>query len=65
LTQLLIGKLDLKGQPWDVLGALNFSNMGFIVVGAFVVTWIGAFAIFKLRRVDERWAALLEDRRAS
>jgi hypothetical protein len=39
--------------------------MGFIVVGAFVVTWIGAFAIFKLRRVDERWAALLEDRRAS
>jgi high-affinity nickel-transport protein len=65
LTQLLIGQLELRGQPWDVLGALNFSNMGFIVVGAFVVTWIGAFAIFKLRHVDERWAGLLEERKAS
>jgi hypothetical protein len=34
------------------------------VVSAFVVTWVGAFAIFKLRRVDERWAQLLAERHA-
>jgi high-affinity nickel-transport protein len=64
LLQLLIGKLNLQGEPWDAVGALNFANMGFVVVSAFVVTWAGAFAIFKLRRVDERWAQLLEERTA-
>jgi high-affinity nickel-transport protein len=61
LTQLLIGKLDLRGQPWDSLGALDFSNMGFIIVGTFVLTWIVAFAVFRLRRVEERWGQMVEE----
>ncbi|MDQ6741813.1 MAG: HoxN/HupN/NixA family nickel/cobalt transporter [Candidatus Dormibacteraeota bacterium] len=64
LLQLLIGQLKLQGEPWDAVDGLNFANMGFVVVAAFVVTWVGAFAIFKLRHVDERWARLLEERSA-
>jgi high-affinity nickel-transport protein len=64
LLQLLIGQLRLQGEPWDAVGWLNFANMGFVVVAAFVVTWAGAFAIFKVRRIDERWAGLLEERSA-
>jgi len=30
-------------------------------VGAFVLAWAGAFAIYKVRRIDERWAALVDD----
>jgi high-affinity nickel-transport protein len=62
LTQLIIGRLDLRGQPWDALGVLDFSNMGFIIVGAFVLTWVGSFAIFRLRRVEERWGQMVEER---
>ena len=30
-------------------------------VAAFIVTWVVAFAIYKVRRIDERWAALIDD----
>jgi high-affinity nickel permease len=35
--------------------------MGFIIVGAFVLTWIVAFAVFRLRRVEERWGQMVEE----
>ena len=60
LLQVLIGQLKLEGQPWAAIGALNFANMGFIIVGAFVVVWLAAFTIYKVRRVEERWGAALE-----
>jgi nickel/cobalt transporter (NiCoT) family protein len=56
LLQLVIDQLKLRGQPWDALGGLDFSEMGFIIVGAFVLTWAVAFAVFRLRRIDERWS---------
>jgi nickel/cobalt transporter (NiCoT) family protein len=62
LLQLMIGQLRLQGQPWDSISWLNFSSMGFIIVGAFVATWIAAFAVFRLRRVEERWGVLIEER---
>ncbi len=61
ISQLLIDKLRLAGQPWQALGNLDFSNMGFIIVGAFLVTWAAAFAIYKFGRVEERWEANLSD----
>ncbi|GAC1646791.1 MAG: HoxN/HupN/NixA family nickel/cobalt transporter [Candidatus Dormibacteraceae bacterium] len=60
LSQILIDKLGLEGGPWDAIGGLDFSSLGFIIVGAFVATWITAFAAFKLGRVEERWSALVD-----
>ena len=34
-----------------------------MIVVAFVIAWVGAFAIYKVRRIDERWAALVTPRR--
>jgi nickel/cobalt transporter (NiCoT) family protein len=59
LSQLLIGQLGLRGAVVDVVGALNFGNMGFVIVGAFVVTWVAALAFFKVGRVEERWTELV------
>ncbi len=61
LSQLLIDKLSLVGQPWQAVANLNFSNMGFIIVGAFLVTWAAAFSIYKFGRIEERWEATLSD----
>jgi high-affinity nickel-transport protein len=61
LLQLFIGQLKLQGQPWDALGGLNFSNMGFIIVGAFLLTWVVSLAVFRLRRVEERWGLMVEE----
>ncbi len=60
MLQILTKTLDLKGGVWSAIGRLDFANMGFIIVGAFVVTWVGAITIFKLRRVEERWGAMVE-----
>src|SRR5438105_1142762 len=57
LLQVLIGQLRLQGEPWDAISALNFANMGLIIVGAFAVAWAGAFIVYKVRRVEERWGA--------
>lgn len=61
LSQILIDKLGLEGQPWDTLADLNFANLGFIIVGAFVLTWIVAFAAYRVGRIEERWEAHLRE----
>jgi high-affinity nickel-transport protein len=60
VLQILIHSTHASGFPWSAIANLDFGMMGFIIVGAFVVTWVGAFAIFKVRRVEERWSALVE-----
>ncbi|HEY4024875.1 MAG TPA: HoxN/HupN/NixA family nickel/cobalt transporter [Candidatus Dormibacteraeota bacterium] len=59
LGQLLIGQLGLKGPVFDAISGLSFGSLGFVIVGAFVVTWAVAFAVFKVRRVEERWTELV------
>ncbi|MEA2647309.1 MAG: nickel/cobalt transporter (NiCoT) family protein [Chloroflexota bacterium] len=61
LLQMLVQAANLSGGVWDAVGGLDFADMGFFIVGAFVVTWVAAFAIFKLRRIDERWAEMVRD----
>jgi hypothetical protein len=34
--------------------------MGFVIVVTFVLTWAVAFTVYRLRRVEEKWAALVE-----
>ncbi len=61
LSQLLIDKLGLEGQPWDTIGNLDFGSLGFIIVGAFVLTWIVAFAAYRVGRIEERWEQHLRE----
>ncbi len=63
LLQLLIGVLDLKGSVFDAISSLDFANMGFAIVGTFVLVCVAAFAFFKITRIEERWGASLDRRR--
>jgi high-affinity nickel-transport protein len=60
LAQILVKILQLEGEPWDAIGGFDLGSLGFIIVGSFVVAWVIAFAIFKTRRVEERWTALVD-----
>lgn len=60
LLQILSGQLNLKGGFWAIVDTVNFNVMGFIIVAAFVLTWLGAFTIWKARRIEERWGTLIE-----
>ena len=64
---LLIGLIELIAvlhdragwDNWftDPISAIDLNNVGFIVVGIFVVVWAAALGYWKLARVEERWPA--------
>jgi len=56
VLQVLANRLDWRGEFWDWLGGLDFGTLGYVVVGAFVVTWALAYAVFRARRIEERWS---------
>jgi len=55
--------LQVLGSGWGWLDALDFSTLGYGIVGLFVVTWATSAVVWKVRRVEERWAPLLAQRR--
>jgi high-affinity nickel-transport protein len=51
----LIGKeADLNSPFWNFMGQFNINMAGFVIVGLFVVTWLGAWAYWRLARVEDR-----------
>jgi nickel/cobalt transporter (NiCoT) family protein len=36
------------------------NTLGFAVIGMFVATWVVATAVWRLGRLEERWAGLAE-----
>jgi high-affinity nickel-transport protein len=62
VAQILIQVLDLRGAAFDAVARLDFGSMGVFIVIAFIGTWVVAFSVFKLRRVEERWSALVDRR---
>ena len=62
LLQVVSAKLRLDGGFWGWLDALDFSNLGYGIVGLFVLTWAVSYGIWKVRRIEERWSAFVEVR---
>jgi high-affinity nickel-transport protein len=61
LLQVAATKLSLESGFWAFLGELDFSRLGYGIVGLFVLTWAVSYGVWRLRRIEERWAALLQD----
>jgi high-affinity nickel-transport protein len=70
---LLIGTIELVTLLHDQLqwtdglsgwlAGLDLNNVGFLIVGLFVVVWAAAIGYWKLARVEGRWAAAAPGRR--
>ena len=56
LAQVLSVKLGWSGAFWSWLHGLDFGTLGYAVVGLFAITWLVALAIWKWRRIEQRWA---------
>ncbi|WP_406327238.1 hypothetical protein [Streptomyces sp. NBC_00203] len=42
-------------RPWSWLTGIDLNTIGIVIVVTFLVTWIGAVSLWKLRRFDERY----------
>ena len=56
LLGLFAGQLGWRGAFWDWLGGLDLNNVGFAVVGMFVLTWVVALLVWRFGRIEEKWA---------
>jgi high-affinity nickel-transport protein len=52
---LLVEKLDLRGGVWDGVATLNenFSTLGFVIIGVFVLAWCLSMLIYRYRGLDQ------------
>ena len=57
LLQVLSTKFALSGGFWDWLNNLDFETLGYGIVGLFLLMWAMSVAVWKLRRIEERWTA--------
>jgi high-affinity nickel-transport protein len=57
LLDLAVDRLNLHGGAWDWVAGIDTSTLGYLIVGLFVLTWAGSIAVWRLARVEERWAA--------
>lgn len=56
LVNLLVERLEIDSGPLFAIGSLELDSVGYIVVGLFVITWAVAVAVWKLGRLEERYA---------
>jgi high-affinity nickel-transport protein len=63
LVGVLHDKLDLSDEVTGWIAGLDLDNVGYIIVGLFVVVWAAAVSYWRLARVEERWAVRPADTR--
>ncbi|RNF77895.1 HoxN/HupN/NixA family nickel/cobalt transporter [Streptomyces botrytidirepellens] len=56
LVGVLHDKLALRDAVTGWISGLNLDNVGFIIVGLFVVVWAAALAYWRIAKVEQRWA---------
>ena len=59
LLQVLIGMLDLRGNFFDVIAALNFGVLGYLIVGMFLLAWGFSVGVWKFGRIEQRYSMQL------
>ncbi len=57
LVSLLADKLGVDTGPLAWVAGLDLDDVGFVVVGLFVATWLVALAVWRFGRIEDRWAA--------
>ena len=56
LLSIAADQLSLRGGFWDWVSGIDLNSVGYIVVALFVATWAVALAVWRLGRLEERWA---------
>lgn len=52
LLGILADKLALEGSLWMWVGNLDFERIGYLIIGIFLVSWLGSTLFYKLKRYD-------------
>ena len=56
---LLPQELHWKGSFWRLMAGFDINKAGIIIVGMFVVTWLGAVLLWRYGHIEEKWGSSL------
>ena len=56
LVSVVADRLDITTGPLAAIAGIDLNDAGYVIVGLFIVAWVVALAVWKLGRVEERWA---------
>jgi nickel/cobalt transporter (NiCoT) family protein len=57
LLQLVADEVGATTGPLAAIAGLDLEQVGYVIVGLFVVTWLAALGIWRFGRIEERWTA--------
>src|SRR3954470_12302700 len=57
LLSVAAEKLQLEGGFWAWVSGIDLNLVGYAIVALFAATWAGAVAVWRLARIEEKWAA--------
>jgi high-affinity nickel-transport protein len=58
LLQVFIGLFDLHGRLFDLVASLDFSVLGYLIVGMFLLAWGLSVALWKFGQIEKRYGTL-------
>jgi nickel/cobalt transporter (NiCoT) family protein len=65
LLGLLGQEAGLNGGFWSFMGNFDINTAGFVIVGAFVLTWAVALSVWHFGKIEQKWDASATTARAS
>jgi high-affinity nickel-transport protein len=57
IVGLIGSEANLNGPFWNFFAHFNINTAGFVIVGAFVLTWLVALLYWRYAHVEDRWEA--------
>jgi high-affinity nickel-transport protein len=61
LTSIVTAQLGITTGPLAAIGSVDLNQVGFWIVGLFVLTWAVALAVWRYGRIEQRWEASLAE----
>ena len=62
VLQVIASELHLKGPFWDTVVKFPLQNLGFYIIGIFMLSWLVSVVVYKMKRIDDLDAALVARR---
>ncbi|HET7901475.1 MAG TPA: HoxN/HupN/NixA family nickel/cobalt transporter [Candidatus Nanopelagicales bacterium] len=60
ILSIFVEKLDIQSGPLYAIGSLDLNNVGFVIVGLFVLTWLVAVVVWHVGKIEHKWSQNLK-----
>jgi high-affinity nickel-transport protein len=57
ILSIVTDKLGITTGPLAWIGGLDLNQVGYVIVGLFVLTWVVALTVYRFARIEERWTS--------